>query len=724
MPDQARTNTITKDDSNTKSKTATDASKNKASDNKKVIASTIGEVAVSLAWKLGTKQHVKSYPGGAPTKEFKKALNTVKGDYHFWSDHSSKGASCDVFVATCVRYSGYDKDFPFGITKWDAHLKNSKKWKRVKYDPHKSPKNQLMSGDLMLLRRHGGYKHAEPSPSHVCMVVKVNGKFRTAEAQARSEYGAIEKFKSGAPYKWVKIYRATDPDYAGGNVTADMFFSDGEDSDYFVDNGGPLVLKENIAELYSTGNYSWTSSNEDEDPIKKAIREKQNSVRTYLQNVQMGGRKSEEPQFYTDVSNSITPTDVVVTPTLSPMESSKEFVFKIDKYKNKSGRGLSVYPNLVEAPTVELSFNGIVIGGYNNVGDKYPNYITSMTVSKINGRINTYNINLVYQVRPNEDPNFIDSLISKTGYLNPLKIRYGDSNSPGLYYKEEHAVITNVDSKADVSSMSINYSITAISSILSSEQTYHNFIERIDKPSNIIDDLLYRSGNISTQIQNAFPLMSNKSYVNSNNLIPSNDIPVVVGGMTNVSPLVYLGHVVSCMTNDIRSSSYFLTYNDTADGAYFKISEVTANSILNSVYEVDVGYPENDFVLNFQLCDNMYWPLIYDYNGRIPKWEYDIDNTGNIIRSQTNSLYTDNKYMETSIINSNWWNSVTEFPISAKLTLKGLTAPLMLMTYIRIDTLFYGQKDLASGLYVVTNQEDSISGNGCTTTLTLLRVND
>ena len=46
------------------------------------------------------------------------------------------------------------------------------------------------------------------------------------------------------------------------------------------------------------------------------------------------------------------------------------------------------------------------------------------------------------------------------------------------------------------------------------------------------------------------------------------------------------------------------------------------------------------------------------------------------------------------------------------------------MTYIRVNTLFFGEKDIASGLYVVTDQTDSISGSGYTTTLTLLRVSD
>ena len=171
-------------------------------------------------------------------------------------------------------------------------------------------------------------------------------------------------------------------------------------------------------------------------------------------------------------------------------------------------------------------------------------------------------------------------------------------------------------------------------------------------------------------------------------------------------------------------SSYFLTYNDSTNGAYFNISEITTTMSNDAVYEIDVGYPGDNFVTDFQLCDNIYWPLIYEYNGNIPKWDYDIGPTGEIIKRKTNSLYTDNKFNTSGLINQNWWKSITEFPISAKVTIKGLTIPVMLTTYIRINTMFFGEQDIASGLYVVTDQTDNVSGSGYTTTLTLLRVGD
>jgi len=49
-----------------------------------------------------------------------------------------------------------------------------------------------------------------------------------------------------------------------------------------------------------------------------------------------------------------------------------------------------------------------------------------------------------------------------------------------------------------------------------------------------------------------------------------------------------------------------------------------------------------------------------------------------------------------------WWTRMTEFPISATLTIKGLVRAAMLMTYLRVNTYFYGKKHVSSGLYVIT----------------------
>ena len=88
------------------------------------------------------------------------------------------------------------------------------------------------------------------------------------------------------------------------------------------------------------------------------------------------------------------------------------------------------------------------------------------------------------------------------------------------------------------------------------------------------------------------------------------------------------------------------------------------------------------------------------------------------------NLLNKGSYEKDDLLTTKWWEEVTEYPISARVTIKGLLAPAMLMSYIDVNTYFYGLRDMASGLYVVTAQTDSIQGAGYTTELTLLRVSE
>lgn len=65
---------------------------------------------------------------------------------------------------------------------------------------------------------------------------------------------------------------------------------------------------------------------------------------------------------------------------------------------------------------------------------------------------------------------------------------------------------------------------------------------------------------------------------------------------------------------------------------------------------------------------------------------------------------------------------MTQFPVSATLTIKGLVRPAVLMSYVRVNALFYGQRHVSSGLYVITKQQDTIDSRGYRTVLSLTRV--
>ena len=492
-------------------------------------------------------------------------------------------------------------------------------------------------------------------------------------------------------------------------------------------SGGSVVGAQSISRLYSSENYTYLSDKEQSEEEKQKA-ERAKKIETEFLSTIRDAISSFRFSDFNDMLGINSVPDLVVSKAVNLAEFEKDKPKKV--LKGKSTQLLS-FPTYVEAPTIVLDFNGTKIGGYGNKEDVYPNYVNSMSVKKINGKIHQYNISLSYQIRPGEDPNFIDKLISKTGYTNPLKILYGDS-SYNHYYREESAVIIDVKQSEDPASYRINYTISAVSSIGVAYTSLTTFGSRRAKPSTVIFELLYESGEISKNLINLFPGMRNRTLVASKNLIPTNDKIVNISGMENVSPLSYLSYLVACMNSDDTNTTYFLNLTDNSlsdfGGSYFSINKVinynkSNNAEVNSnYYELDIGFPSDNFVTSFNISENNYWSLVYNYASSIPKFEYGIDDTGNLTQTKTNILFTNNRFNESSLIDSNWWNHVTEFPISAKVVIKGLFSPVMLMSYIKVNALFYGQRDMASGLYVVTAQEDSVSGNGCTTELTLLRV--
>ena len=100
------------------------------------------------------------------------------------------------------------------------------------------------------------------------------------------------------------------------------------------------------------------------------------------------------------------------------------------------------------------------------------------------------------------------------------------------------------------------------------------------------------------------------------------------------------------------------------------------------------------------------------------------NDEGKVITTYAPSLIR-NASGQISNCETTWWSLMTNFPITATLTLKGLTRPSLLMTYVKLNVWFHGgQKHISSGLYIITKQQDRIDSSGYKTTLTLLRVGE
>ena len=79
----------------------------------------------------------------------------------------------------------------------------------------------------------------------------------------------------------------------------------------------------------------------------------------------------------------------------------------------------------------------------------YPNFMNSLTVVKVNGEVNTYQLRMTYQIKQGDDPNLIDNILSSISSTRTITISYGDWCSPGNIYKEEEVLVTNVKSNIE-----------------------------------------------------------------------------------------------------------------------------------------------------------------------------------------------------------------------------------------------------------------------------------
>lgn len=471
---------------------------------------------------------------------------------------------------------------------------------------------------------------------------------------------------------------------------------------------GPFAHPE---QLYSSANnYKYISE------FEKQESEEQKSRNEAIERIKKA--------YSTDVNGSFkttAPPDII----LPSIKSASNY--KKPRTKVKGDIGGAYLPstvNYVEAPYAKITLGGVTFGTYS--GGSYPNYIQGVDVKKTNGSMNEYTVTLIHQVAPGDNPNYIDNLIAANGF-NIITIEYGDAQA-GVAFRSVNALLIDVKSKYDFLNSCITYTLYATSSSVMSTLQRRNYPAVKDKPSNIINKMLYETG----ELLQYFPAMVNKTLVSSNNYIPNNDKEVELDAVENTTPLNYLNKLVSSMVSTtsgaINDSIYYLDINDEDSlGPYFTIQEVGTKLSTSSfplVYEIDINYPdEESLAYNFSVNTDYTWPLAYQYNSGFSNYDYGITTAGKTFKQASNlGIKSVTGTTNSFITDKNWWTNVTEFPVKATLELKGLTSYVLLLNYIKVNVYYFGNKRLSSGVYIVTGQEDILSGNGFRTRLDLLRV--
>lgn len=416
----------------------------------------------------------------------------------------------------------------------------------------------------------------------------------------------------------------------------------------------------------------------------------------------------------------------------------------------------------VETPIISVTIGNYKFGVYqreqaeikNNKSfylvDKivYPNYVQSLTVNKINGQVNEYTLILAYPIRPGDDPNFFEKVFSSVSDTRKILFTYGDVSLPTFIYKEEQALITDVNTSFDLRGSVIQYTVTAVSSATLGQSGRYSFpYYRAKKPSDIIWEILKDP---TYGLQEIFYGMLNEENVRKLGLIPGDDQAVPIEAKENISILDYLNYLVSCMipagepfNSNQQSTFYILCILDEITGAtnsntkatgnilteflggpYFKIYKVNSKQEHSDAYEIDIGFPTANIVTSFRINNDDNYSIYYKWQNELNEEDFvlRLNDLGEWEKQYAPRISSDNSKHITTTSDKTWWTKITQYPISATVTIKGLLRPATLMQYVKLNVLFFGIKHISSGTYIVTKQTDQIDSSGCRTTLTLTRV--
>jgi hypothetical protein len=374
-------------------------------------------------------------------------------------------------------------------------------------------------------------------------------------------------------------------------------------------------------------------------------------------------------------------------------------------------------------------------GFYAPFSIQFPQYINSLQVLKINGQVNKYTLEIDYPVTQFDDPNFFEKVFSSVSRSRKIIFTYGDAETPAYVYKNEEAIITNVQQRFNLQGSVISYTVSAVSSAaLTTDGSITKPAPGVKvKPSDEIKKL-FRS---NKSLQNTFTGMKISDL---DTLIAGDDMPVMLESRQNISAIDYLNYLAGCMipagsAPGLSKDIYVLTiYDDSitsADralskkGPYFKVSKVSTVMDHGDAYEVDVGINTSTIVRSFTIDKNENYSIYYEYQSLAHPENYvrriNGDGLWEDVYAPT-SMTKPDKY-KTDPSDQVWWTKATQFPINATIQVQGLLRPATLMQYVRLNVIFPGgNKHLSSGLYIVTKQVDVINGAGYATTLNLTRI--
>lgn len=374
-------------------------------------------------------------------------------------------------------------------------------------------------------------------------------------------------------------------------------------------------------------------------------------------------------------------------------------------------------------------------GFYTPFSIQYPQYIKSLEVTKINGQVNKYTLLIDYPVTQFDDPNFFEKVFSSVSRTRKIIFTYGDAETPAYIYKNEEAIITDIQQSFNLPNSVISYTIKAVSSAALTTDgsiTIPAPGKKV-KPSDEIKKL-FRT---NKSLRNTFTGMKPADL---DILVPGDDMPVEIESKQNISAIDYINYLAGCMIPagsepGLSKEIYVMTiYDDSItsanksmsrNGPYFKISKVSTVMDHGEAYEIDIGINTSTIVRSFNIEKAENYSIYYEYQNLAHPENYvrrlNKDGEWEDLYAPTSMARTDSfKTKSSDLI---WWTKATQFPINATIQVQGLLRPATLMQYVRLNVIFPGgNKHISSGLYIVTGQVDNLGPNGYATNLRLTRI--
>lgn len=421
----------------------------------------------------------------------------------------------------------------------------------------------------------------------------------------------------------------------------------------------------------------------------------------------------------------------------------------------RASRNILASQARIQVPWIKVVIGNYTFGVYSQKGlDKndegnfltrqvqYPNYIQSLSVVKINGKVNQYTLQITYPVRSTDDPNFFEKVFSSVSTTRRIIFSYGDATMPTYVYKDEEALITKISQTFNIAGATINYTIEATSIATLASSGAYTFLGGRLKPSDRIKEVFK---NTTYGMQNIFTGMD------VNNLeawIEGGDAEVEVETKINTSPLDYINYLTSCMipegttTTSVPSDIYILTLHDDTvyddhfkidlerPGPYFRVKKTSHLIQQADAYEIDVGFNTSTIVRSFSIEDKENFSILYNYNAELHPEQYvqRLTRDGTWETAYAPMMASANTVHNARADDKTWLTKITKYPISATIQVQGLLRPAQLMQYIRLNVYFPGSSSnggnihASSGLYLITKQIDEIGSNGYYTTLNMTRI--